>query len=356
MNTGEPAGRASSCASDPWKDAKARRPDDPSLSVVVVHHRGREMLRECLASLAAQSFADFEVVLVANGVEPPELTEEIFPPGLRSRLVSLSSNAGFAGGANAGIRVARSPLIALLNDDAVADPAWAAELVGTAGIDGWADSFASRVLRAPDGRIVDSAGDLFSWFGEGFSRGAGLPDGPAFDSDGEVFGASACAALYRREFFARVGLFDESFFHSYEDVDLSVRARLVGLACVYVAGARVVHRGAATRRAGSCSSVFHQARNVEFVFWCNLPAAVLLRALPWHLARGFWGLLVHAARAQLGPYVLGKLDLLRHMTRILRLRSRRLASARVTARRFAAKIDPDYHWRRMKAVLGRLDW
>ncbi|MBI4867951.1 MAG: glycosyltransferase family 2 protein [Candidatus Wallbacteria bacterium] len=342
-------------ASDPglpssWNTGPGR----VQLSVVVVHHRNRERLRACLDSLAAQTFRDFELVLVANGVEPPGLSQEDVPSGFETRHLALPVNLGFAGGANAGIRSARGNLIALLNDDAVAEPDWAARLVEAARTTPWAACFASRVLRAPDGARIDSAGDLFTWFGEGFSRGAGEPDGPAFASDCEVFGPSAAAALYRRDFFVRTGLFDESFFFSYEDVDLAVRARLLGLACLYVSGARVLHSGGATRGPGSVASVFHQSRNVEWVFWGNLPLDVLVRALPWHLARSAWGLFVAAYRAQLGPYVLGKLAAVRGLPRLLHQRSHRLASARISGWALASMIDPRFHYRRLGLLLSRL--
>ena len=63
-----------------------------------------------------------------------------------------------------------------------------------------------------------------------------------------------------------------------------------------------------------------QARNEELVFWRNLPASVLLRALPLHLA-------VLAAKGwrrwqegQMLPFVLGRLAVLAHLPAVLRHR------------------------------------
>ena len=50
--------------------------------------------------------------------------------------------------------------------------------------------------------------------------------------------------------FDELGGFDEDFFVSHEDVDLSYRARLLGYRCRYVADAVVRHHGSATLGTG----------------------------------------------------------------------------------------------------------
>jgi len=67
----------------------------------------------------------------------------------------------------------------------------------------------------------------------------------------EVFGPSACAALYRRAMLDAIGLFDETYFMYYEDVDLAWRAQQAGWRCLYVPKARVVHCHSATAGEGS---------------------------------------------------------------------------------------------------------
>ncbi|HXQ75996.1 MAG TPA: glycosyltransferase family 2 protein [Acidimicrobiales bacterium] len=91
----------------------------PSSSVVVVSHRPGSWLAECLASAMLQAS---EVVVVDNGSTGAEASE--IARGAGATVVRASRNLGFAGGVNLGLRRAGGEIVALLNDDAVAGPAW----------------------------------------------------------------------------------------------------------------------------------------------------------------------------------------------------------------------------------------
>ncbi len=87
-------------------------------SVIVVSHLRHGWLDRSLASAVAE--AD-EVVLVDNGSGG-----EVGAAGRRAGavVVSLPENVGFPAGVNAGLKVARGSLLALLNDDAMCEPGW----------------------------------------------------------------------------------------------------------------------------------------------------------------------------------------------------------------------------------------
>jgi len=90
-------------------------------SVIVVSYRVHGWLERCLESVADQ--AD-EVLLVDNG-SPGGAVGAI---GRRcgAAVETLDRNRGFAGGVNAGLRRVKGDLVALLNDDAMAEPGWLA--------------------------------------------------------------------------------------------------------------------------------------------------------------------------------------------------------------------------------------
>ena len=83
--------------------------------------------------------------------------------------------------------------------------------------------------------------------------------------------------------FDELGGFDEQFFASHEDVDLSYRARLRGYRCRYVSEAIVRHHGSATLGTISARAVFYGQRNLEWTYLKNTPASLLVRTLPGHL-------------------------------------------------------------------------
>ncbi len=91
----------------------------------------------------------------------------------------------------------------------------------------------------------------------------------------EVFGVCGAACILPRALFEELHGFDEHFFVSHEDVDLSYRARLLGYRCRYVADAIVRHHGSATLGKVSAFGVFHGQRNLEWVYLKNTPTPLL---------------------------------------------------------------------------------
>ena len=94
--------------------------------MVVVNWNRKELLRACLTSLARQTGAEFETIVVDNGSSDgsAEMAERDFG----ARVIRNRENRGFCAANNQGIAVARGEFVALLNNDAEADPDWLAEL------------------------------------------------------------------------------------------------------------------------------------------------------------------------------------------------------------------------------------
>ena len=102
------------------------------VSVVVVNWNRRQLLKACLESLARQRGAVFEVVVVDNGSTDGsmEMLERDFPEGgrLRLKLIRNAGNRGFCAANNQGMAAAEGEFVALLNNDAEADPNWLAAM------------------------------------------------------------------------------------------------------------------------------------------------------------------------------------------------------------------------------------
>ena len=309
----------------------------PDVSVVIVTWNGREHLDTCLPSVQAQRDVGVETIVVDNG------STDGTADHVRSRypwvtLVPLTANLGFAAGNNAGVRAARGRFVAFLNNDTSADPLWLRTLLS--GIDE-ASGFAlvtSRIVYMHDPDVIDSAGDGVLRWGGAFKRHHGEPASAAAVTQ-EVFGICGAACLMPRAVFDDLGGFDEDFFVSHEDVDLSYRARLRGYRCRYVADAVVRHVGSATLGTVSPFSVFHGQRNLEWVYVKDTPGRLLLVTLPGHIvydvAAG-----VHFARAgMLGPYLRAKVAAMAGLPRMLRKRAAVQRERRVGASAIAPLLD-----------------
>jgi GT2 family glycosyltransferase len=258
----------------------------PRVSVVVVTWNGRHLLPACLASLEAQTYPDLELVVVDNGSTDGSAEWLETTWGARIRLLRSSTNLGFAGGNNLGIRAGTGAYVALLNNDATADPGWVEALVAAAEADPGVGMCASRIYLQDGGGVLDSAGGLLlSRDGIGRGRGRLEPDRPEFARGADVLLPSACAALYRRAMLDEVGVFDADFFLYCEDSDLGLRGRLAGWRCRYVPEAVVVHRYSGTAAAYSPLKAFHVERNRIWVVLKCFPLSLVFASLGYSLAR-----------------------------------------------------------------------
>ncbi len=273
------------------------------ISVIIPNRDGEPLLAECLDSLARQSRPADEVIVVDNGSADGS-RELAAAHSLGPRLIELPGNGGFAAAVNRGIESAGAEVIALLNNDAVADPRWI-----EAGLEAFQRyplvfMFASKMLDKERPEIIDSAGDLYPPDGRPRSRGRGEA-AREFDTPVEVLYPCAGAAFYRRSLFDEVGLFEESFFAYLEDVDLGLRARGRGHVCLYIPEAVVHHAGAMTelgdrggrKRVDSSGRVRLISRNRVRLLGRHWPAKCLAARGPWLAA----GLARSAAYHLAGP-------------------------------------------------------
>ncbi|HXV21049.1 MAG TPA: glycosyltransferase family 2 protein [Desulfuromonadales bacterium] len=327
----------------------AQQQSAPRLSVVIVNWNGLEHLPVCLDSLAAQTFRDFEVVLVDNGSRDGSVEfVRIRYPWVQ--LVPLPENTGFATGNNRGLERARGDYIVTLNNDTRVEPDWLESLVGVADAYPRAGMVASRVCAFSDPDIIDSIG--MNICRDGMARGQFRNrrwSSLRLQEVEEILIPSACAALYKRAMIAETGFFDDDFFAYAEDVDLGMRGRLAGWEAVAATKAVVHHKYSQTSGSLSPFKVYLVERNHYWVVWKNFPVSHLA-ALPfftvWRyveqvlavLAGGGTGGEFRAggSRGALVKALLkGILDSLRGILQVLRKRRQVMNNRKLPMREFA---------------------
>lgn len=308
----------------------------PRVSVIIPSYNGAALLPACLAALRAQTFRDFEILVVDD--HSTDATPAVLAGYPEVRYLRLRRNQRFAGAANTGLHAARGDLMALLNNDTAADPGWLAALVDALDRHTWAGFAASKLVLFDEPGRLHSAGDYYGRDGVPGSRGVWQADTGQYDREEEVFGACAAAALYRRAMLAALAgapaaellppVLDRALTMYCEDVDLNLRARLQGYRCIYVPAARVRHRLSAT--GGGVLASYYCGRNFLFLLAKLVPGVVLrrhagaiLRAQAGFAGEALRHVREPAARARLRGMAAG----LRGWPRFLRAR-RRLLEAR----------------------------
>jgi GT2 family glycosyltransferase len=249
----------------------------PVATVVVVTWQGAHLLPDCLESLRRQTVAH-EVLVVDNG--STDGTEDLLAARFPEvRVVQTGANLGFAGGAQCGLEAARSPLVALLNNDAVAEPGWLAALVGHLERQPRCAAVTSRMLlRGEDPPLLNNTGVVLLNDDYGADRDL-RADAAARPDPGPVFGFSGGAALLRRSAVEGVGGFARRFFLYYEDTDLSWRLRMAGWDVRYEPAAVVHHAHSATVDQTSDRFAYYNERNRLLMLTRCAPAPRAWRAL-----------------------------------------------------------------------------
>src|SRR5271166_4523710 len=166
-------------------------------------------------------------------------------------VVRNRENRGFCAANNQGIAAARGDFIALLNNDAEAEPGCLEALYRACSRAPDVGMAAAKVLVLEDTRRIDKVGHLIWPDGQNRGRGSGALDTGQFDREEEVLWPDGCAALYRKQMLDQIGGFDEDFFAYGDDAELGLRARIAGWRCIYTPDAVVRHHRGSTMGKGS---------------------------------------------------------------------------------------------------------
>jgi GT2 family glycosyltransferase len=211
------------------------------VSVVVVTWNNLDSLRQCLGAIdkaVACSGLKTEVIVVNNGSR--DGTEDFLNNNPQIRNFSFDRNTGFGPASNKGIRMARSPLIVLLNDDIVVAPDFLGPMMRHFEMP---DVFAVAPLMILNGKPLP--GRSVGCFRRGLLEievRNDHPGKPAF-----TLFAGGGAGMFRREMLLTLGGFDE-LYHPfyYEDLDLGYRGWKRGWVCISEPGSVVHHHHAGT--------------------------------------------------------------------------------------------------------------
>ena len=97
---------------------KRSMPDDyPLASVIVPCYKATEYVGETLDSLRAQTYRNFEIIVVNDGCPDTQNLESVLAPYGSELVYMYQDNQGVAGALNTGIRASRAPLVAFIGAD-----------------------------------------------------------------------------------------------------------------------------------------------------------------------------------------------------------------------------------------------
>jgi len=187
-------------------------PRTPTVSVIIPYYNTAQYVVGTLESLFAQTYTDFEVILVNDGSPDTKEFERLLEP-YRDRIIYIKQeNRGSSAARNTALRRARGPYVALLDSDDLWEPEY----------------LAVQVAALDDNPQIDVTFPNALLFGESINAGKTFMD--ICPVDGEItflrLITQQCNVFIgvtaRRDAILRAGMFDESL-GSAEDLDLWLR-------------------------------------------------------------------------------------------------------------------------------------
>ena len=271
-------------------------PSDLLASVIVIGYNGRPWLQATLTSLLDQEFPRdaYEVLYVDNHSTDgsADLVERYFPT---VRVLRLPRNVGFYQAFNVMAGTARGRMLAAVPQDMVAHCRWLSEMTRATEEDDDVLVVVSNTIgpESPDYRPLerDAAAGQCVWVDMSRLGFVQLASGPAGPLPRRTLAAVGCTML-KRDLLRRSGqLFDGSAGHYAGDVELGLRASVVGGKVIQVPTAIVYHVGEEEKTLYDLGLLVRYAagsRDQVSAFYKNMTALefalflpVLLVGLPW---------------------------------------------------------------------------
>ena len=243
------------------------------VSVTIITYNSGRFIKKCLESVLDQNYPLKEIIVIDNNSS--DGTIDILEPFEdRCRIVYNEENIGFAAAQNQAIALSGAEWVLTLNPDVLLLQGFIEALVNAGNLDSRVGTVCGKLLTMssgfdfPEKPLVDSTGIYFTPNLRHLDRGSLEVDNGHFRNYEYVFGATAAAALYRREMIDDISIggefFDADFFVYREDADVAWRAQLLGWKCLYAPYARGYHVRKAlpgNRRALPAEINMHSVKN-----------------------------------------------------------------------------------------------
>jgi GT2 family glycosyltransferase len=237
----------------------------PHVSIIILTYNQKENTIECLESFENVKYSNMSITLVDNGSSDAvsDLVKTKFP---LVKIIRSEINRGCGGGRNFGAKGAiernDSGYLLFLDNDTVVDAYFIDYLVKTAEEVPFAGIVSAKLLNYYQRNIVDGIGNKINLFtGKCPKIGYGEIDKGQYDSVLELDAASGCCQLISVDLWRRLKGYDEAFNpYGYEDLDMCLRVKNIGLKILFSKNAIIFHKGTQTLGKGGYVSSYTKVK------------------------------------------------------------------------------------------------
>lgn len=230
----------------------------------------------------------YHIFLVDNGSSDNslEIFQEKYSHDKSVTVIPISTNLGFAGGNNFGIKVAlrqKFKYLLLINSDVIVDPDFLLNLIKVLERDNTIGLVGPKIYFAPGyeyhqeryhknelGHVIWSVGSAIDWNNiYGKNLGIDEVDHGQYDlPKTNLESITACCLLIRSKDLRHIGLLSEDYFMYYEDNDFSHKYFLSGFKIAYEPTSKIWHlnSGSSTSGGGALHDYFLTRNRLIFGF------------------------------------------------------------------------------------------
>ncbi len=255
-------------------------------AIVIINYNGLNLIKKFIPSLIANS-SNCSIYVIDNN-STDDSVNYIKNNFSNINIINNSSNLGYAGGYNEGIKKIDEDLLIFLNNDAT--------FLDKNSLSNLVKVFKENSeIKVAQPKIIDftnqekfeysgAAGGFIDFFGYPFCRGrifSKVEEKNNYNTTREVFWASGtCFALRRSTFIEHKG-FDESFFAHMEEIDLCWRIKRKNIddKIVAVGNSEVYHLGGGSLTYNSSNKYYLNFRNSIIMMIKNVPGKYFFQFL-----------------------------------------------------------------------------
>ncbi|MGX1024766.1 glycosyltransferase family 2 protein [Psychroflexus sp. MBR-150] len=252
-----------------------------SIAVVILNWNGLELLKTFLPSVVKHS-AEAQIYVIDNASADDSVSflKANYP---KIKIISNSTNAGYAGGYNQGLKHVDADIYILLNNDVSVCENWLKPIIAAFDTHNDVAVIQPKILdyNKPDYfEYAGAAGGFLDICGYPYCRGRIFntleKDKGQYNKDTEILWASGACLIVKRKVFWDIGAFDEMYFAHQEEIDLCWRIHNSGYKIWYCHQSCVYHLGGGTLSAFHPQKTFLNFRNSLFNITKNVPS-------PWYV-------------------------------------------------------------------------
>ncbi|MCF7815279.1 MAG: glycosyltransferase family 2 protein [Candidatus Cloacimonetes bacterium] len=250
----------------------------PLVSIILVSYNSEEYILDCLNSLSAQNYKNFNIIFVDNNSSDNSV-QIVKKDSSDIITICNKNNYGFPKACNIGFQKAfedkNVKYVICLNIDTTLDENWLEELVKVAEIYPDAGSVQSKILLHDNPQVINTAANNLTFLGFGYC-GNYLEKSSVKTEIEEIPYSSGTSVLYSRKALEQAGFFDEDYFLYHEDVDLGIRLKLFGFKNFLVPKSICYHKYAFPKQ----NKVYFLERNRLISLFKNFSFKTLLIIFP----------------------------------------------------------------------------